>query len=92
MFYFQPFIAAIAYPQLRMVAYSAAKAGLHQLSRSVAMQYAARGIRANCLVLGHVETDEIKRRMQARGGANAVAEMVARSGCDDISAAIVSAE
>jgi NAD(P)-dependent dehydrogenase (short-subunit alcohol dehydrogenase family) len=38
------------------VAYTASKAGLHGLTLSVAADYAAEGIRANCLVVGTVWT------------------------------------
>ena len=38
------------------VAYTATKAGLHGLTLSVAADYAAEGIRANCLIVGTVAT------------------------------------
>jgi NAD(P)-dependent dehydrogenase (short-subunit alcohol dehydrogenase family) len=38
------------------VAYTASKAGLHGLTLSVAADYAAEGIRANCLIVGTVWT------------------------------------
>jgi NAD(P)-dependent dehydrogenase (short-subunit alcohol dehydrogenase family) len=59
-------------PKFGLVAYSTAKAGVIGLTRNVAAQYAAEGIRANCIVVGMVDTpmlgeisDEVreKRRM-----------------------------
>jgi NAD(P)-dependent dehydrogenase (short-subunit alcohol dehydrogenase family) len=41
------------------VAYSASKAGIEGLSRDVAVQYAAKGIRCNTIVLGGVRTPRI---------------------------------
>jgi NAD(P)-dependent dehydrogenase (short-subunit alcohol dehydrogenase family) len=38
------------------VAYSTTKAGLHGFTRSIAADYAAEGIRANCIVVGTVNT------------------------------------
>jgi NAD(P)-dependent dehydrogenase (short-subunit alcohol dehydrogenase family) len=38
------------------VAYTATKAGLQGLTLSIAADYAARGIRANCLIVGSVWT------------------------------------
>lgn len=39
-----------------IVAYSTAKAGLHGFTRSVAADYAAENIRANCIIIGSVNT------------------------------------
>jgi NAD(P)-dependent dehydrogenase (short-subunit alcohol dehydrogenase family) len=49
------------------VAYSASKAGIEGLSRDVAVQYAAKGIRSNTIVLGGVNTPRI---LSARPGAD----------------------
>jgi 3-oxoacyl-[acyl-carrier protein] reductase len=43
-------------PVPQTAAYSAAKAGLHSLTRSIAREYAADGIRANALAPGWIET------------------------------------
>ena len=52
------------------VAYAATKAGLIQLSRVVAAQYAARAIRVNCVVPGQLPTPmvEERRARQRTGG------------------------
>ena len=41
------------------VAYSVSKAGVNQLTRSIAMQYADRGIRANAILPGKIDTPHI---------------------------------
>lgn len=68
--------AAVAYPRLNMVSYSAAKAGLHQLSRAIAMEHVGAGIRSNCLILGHIDTPEIRRRAIERFGAARLEEVM----------------
>jgi NAD(P)-dependent dehydrogenase (short-subunit alcohol dehydrogenase family) len=52
------------------VAYAATKAGLIQLSRVVAVQYAAHGIRVNCVVPGQLHTPMVEVRLakQRAGG------------------------
>jgi NAD(P)-dependent dehydrogenase (short-subunit alcohol dehydrogenase family) len=42
------------------VAYTASKAGLHGLTLSVAADHAAEGIRANCLIVGTVDTPLVR--------------------------------
>lgn len=41
----------------RLVAYSASKAGLEMMSRTLALEWASKGIRVNCVAPGYVETD-----------------------------------
>jgi NAD(P)-dependent dehydrogenase (short-subunit alcohol dehydrogenase family) len=44
------------------VAYNASKAGVEMLTRTIAVEYAARGVRANCLAPGVIDagmTDEL---------------------------------
>ena len=41
----------------RLVAYSASKAGLEMMSRTLALEWATRGIRVNCVAPGYIETD-----------------------------------
>jgi NAD(P)-dependent dehydrogenase (short-subunit alcohol dehydrogenase family) len=52
------------------VAYAATKAGVIQLSRVVAVQYAAKGIRVNCVVPGQLHTPMVAARLatQRAGG------------------------
>jgi NAD(P)-dependent dehydrogenase (short-subunit alcohol dehydrogenase family) len=52
------------------VAYAAAKAGVIQLTRVIAVQHAADGIRANCVVPGQLHTPMVEARLarQRSGG------------------------
>jgi len=43
-------------PRFGMVSYSTAKAGVMGLTRSLAAEYASVGIRANCIIVGMVDT------------------------------------
>jgi NAD(P)-dependent dehydrogenase (short-subunit alcohol dehydrogenase family) len=49
-------MAAVRFAPYAMLAYSASKAGVNALTRSIAMQYAARGIRANAIMPGLIRT------------------------------------
>ena len=59
-------------------AYAAAKAGLNQFTRALAVQYAARGIRANAVVPGLMDTPMIDRQILGQHGDRA-AMVAARS-------------
>jgi len=52
------------------VAYAATKAGVIQLTKVVAVQYAAKGIRMNCVVPGQLHTPMVETRLakQRSGG------------------------
>jgi NAD(P)-dependent dehydrogenase (short-subunit alcohol dehydrogenase family) len=52
------------------VAYAATKAGVIQLSRVLAVQYAAKGIRVNCVIPGQLHTPMVEARLaqQRTGG------------------------
>jgi NAD(P)-dependent dehydrogenase (short-subunit alcohol dehydrogenase family) len=49
----------------RMAAYSASKAGLVQLSRTLAVEYLAEGIRVNAIILGGVASEAQERSTRA---------------------------
>lgn len=59
------------------IAYSAAKQGLVGLSRSVAMQYAARGIRCNTVIPGLINTPLVQTRLTRQLGAANLDDLVA---------------
>jgi NAD(P)-dependent dehydrogenase (short-subunit alcohol dehydrogenase family) len=46
-----------AHPHERLIGYSASKAALESVSRTLALEWAARSIRVNCVAPGYVETD-----------------------------------
>jgi NAD(P)-dependent dehydrogenase (short-subunit alcohol dehydrogenase family) len=49
-------MAAVRFGPVPMLSYSASKAGVNALTRSIAMQYAENGIRANAIMPGLIET------------------------------------
>ncbi|MCJ2052044.1 SDR family NAD(P)-dependent oxidoreductase [Methylobacterium sp. J-070] len=53
--------AAIRYSGKPQAAYAAAKAGLVQFSRVTAVEFAARGVRLNCVLPGLIETPLVER-------------------------------
>lgn len=53
-------------PEPHMVCTSAARAGLLNLTRSMATEFAPKGIRVNSVLLGLVESGQWRRRFQAR--------------------------
>lgn len=59
-------------------AYHAAKAGVVQLARLIALHYAAQGVRVNSILPGYVDTPEIRRRHAGRFGAERVEEIMQR--------------
>ena len=63
-------LAGIRYTGHYHAAYDAAKAGLMHFTRTLAVHYAPKGIRANTVVPGHVLTPLVKHRLakQYRGG------------------------
>lgn len=56
-----------------LTAYAAAKGAVLQITRSVAAEYAARGIRANCLCPGATDTPLLRRLMRDRSDPDAFA-------------------
>jgi NAD(P)-dependent dehydrogenase (short-subunit alcohol dehydrogenase family) len=73
-------MAAFLYMKDTMAAYSAAKAGLIQMSRTIAMQHITQGIRSNCVIAGYIDTAEIRRRAGLRFGSERVDEVMAIRG------------
>ena len=68
-------LAAIRYVGYPYFAYYAAKAAVNQATVALAMQYAGRGVRANCIMPGLIDTPMIYR--QISGQYASVEEMVA---------------
>lgn len=63
-------VAGLTYYGSDLIAYKAAKYGLIQFTRGVAMQYAKKGIRANCVIPGLMNTPLVAHRIagQYHGG------------------------
>jgi NAD(P)-dependent dehydrogenase (short-subunit alcohol dehydrogenase family) len=59
------------------VAYAASKAGVIQLSRVVAMQYAAKGIRVNTVVPGQMHTPMVEARLAGQRAGGDVGALIA---------------
>lgn len=59
------------------VAYAASKAGVIQLSRVVAVQYAGKGIRVNTVVPGQMHTPMVEARLAAQRAGGDVAKLLA---------------
>ncbi|WP_418061245.1 SDR family oxidoreductase [Pimelobacter simplex] len=54
-------------PEPRLVTTSAARAGLLNLTKSMSVEYAARGVRVNSVCLGLVDTGQWRRRYEGSG-------------------------
>ena len=70
-------IAGLRYLQRAMIAYAASKAGLIQFTRNLALQYADKGIRANCVVPGLMNTPLVGHRIADQYGDGDVKDMIA---------------
>lgn len=68
-------IASIRFTGSPSVAYNASKGAVNQLTQNIAVQYAAKGIRANCILPGVIDTPMITLPIQALHGADAVDEV-----------------
>ncbi|MBO9521520.1 MAG: SDR family oxidoreductase [Nocardioidaceae bacterium] len=54
-------------PETRLVTTSAARAGLLNLTKSMSVEYAGRGVRVNSVCLGLVDTGQWRRRYESSG-------------------------
>jgi NAD(P)-dependent dehydrogenase (short-subunit alcohol dehydrogenase family) len=61
------------------VAYAASKAGVIQLSRVVAVQYASKGIRVNTVVPGQMHTPMVEVRLAGQRAGGDVEKLLAQS-------------
>lgn len=71
-------LAAHGYTGVPLAAYAASKAGLHGLSRDVALHYAAEGVRSNTVVVGLIDTPMIRSHAAALPGGDVDAVILAR--------------
>lgn len=70
--------SAIRWTGAAQVAYAASKAGVIQLSRVVAVQYAAKGIRVNTVVPGQMHTPMVEVRLAGQRSGGNVEALVAQ--------------
>ena len=68
--------SALRFSGSPQVAYAAAKAGVIQLTRVTAVQYAKRGIRLNCVVPGQLHTPMVETRLVGQRGAGDAATLL----------------
>lgn len=61
-------------PEPRLVTTSAARAGLLNLTKSMSLEYAARGIRVNSVCLGLIDTGQWRRRYAESGSLESFAD------------------
>jgi NAD(P)-dependent dehydrogenase (short-subunit alcohol dehydrogenase family) len=71
-------IASIRYTGYPSVAYNATKGAVNQLTQNIAVQYAAKGVRANCVLPGLMNTPMIQQPLKNTYGPGGVEEMVRR--------------
>jgi len=69
-------VASIRYAGFPSASYAASKAAVNQLTQNIAVQYAAKGIRANCVLPGLMNTPLIVEALKAAYGAGGYDEMV----------------
>lgn len=56
-------ISSIRHLGVPTAVYSAGKAGLNGLTQNIALEYASRGVRANCVLPGYIDTPFIRRNI-----------------------------
>ncbi|GJE60466.1 SDR family NAD(P)-dependent oxidoreductase [Methylobacterium trifolii] len=61
-------IASIRYTGYPCASYAASKAAVNQLTQNIAIQYADKGIRANCVLPGLMDTPQIRHYVQSGYG------------------------
>jgi NAD(P)-dependent dehydrogenase (short-subunit alcohol dehydrogenase family) len=71
-------IASVRYTGYPSVAYNATKGAVNQLTQNIAVQYAAKGIRANCVLPGLMNTPMIQQPLQNTYGPGGTDEMIRR--------------
>ncbi len=67
--------SSLRYSGYPSVAYNASKGAINQLTQNIAVQYAAKGIRANCVLPGLMDTPMIVEPLVSAYGAGGLEEM-----------------
>jgi len=71
-------IASIRYTGYPSVAYNATKGAVNQLTQNIAVQYASKGVRANCVLPGLMNTPMIREPLENTYGPGGLEEMIRR--------------
>ena len=71
-------IASIRYTGYPSAVYNASKGAVNQLTQNIAVQYGSKGIRANCVLPGLMNTPMIREPLKDAYGAGGVDEMIRR--------------
>jgi NAD(P)-dependent dehydrogenase (short-subunit alcohol dehydrogenase family) len=71
-------VASIRYTGYPSAVYNASKGALNQLTQNVAVQYAPKGIRANCILPGLMDTPMIREPLKDVYGPGGIEEMLRR--------------
>jgi len=69
-------IASIRYSGYPSASYNASKGAINQLTQNIAIQYAEKGIRANCILPGLMNTPMIVEPLKGAYGENNLEEMI----------------
>lgn len=70
-------VSGIRHTGVAMIAYAATKSAVGQFTRSIALEYAARGVRANAILPGLMNTPLVTNSMQGTFGASDSASLIA---------------
>ncbi len=71
-------VASIRYTGYPSVAYNATKGAVNQLTQNIAVQYAPKGVRANCVLPGLINTPMIQQPLKDAYGPGGAEEMIRR--------------
>jgi len=71
-------VASIRYTGYPSVAYNASKGAINQLTQNIAVQYACKGVRANCVLPGLMNTPMIHQPLKNTYGPGGIEEMLRR--------------
>ena len=71
-------IASIRYTGYPSAVYNASKGAVNQLTQNIAVQYGSKGIRANCVLPGLMNTPMIREPLKDAYGAGGMDEMIRR--------------
>jgi NAD(P)-dependent dehydrogenase (short-subunit alcohol dehydrogenase family) len=58
-------ISGIRYARRSFIAYSTSKGAILSLTRTIAVEFAAKGIRANCILPGHIDTPMVRQGLSS---------------------------